>query len=139
MEEIEAMVSQLVQTYEMIEDSQGLMDPLLEVVGNCPKCKKQVIEKTKGYFCESRECDFALWKENRFFQILGKEISKPIAEKLLKTGQVWLGGCRSKKTGKSYDCIVHLKITEDGKTKFEMEFERKLQKEKVAKKKERIR
>ncbi len=124
MEEIETMITELVQTYEVIKDGQVLMNPVSEPVGACPCCGKQVVEKTKGYFCESKECDFALWKENRFFETLGKELTKPVAEKLLMANQVWLGGCRSKKSGKSYDCIVTMQVDSNGKPQFGMEFER---------------
>lgn len=124
MEEIETMITELVQTYEVIKDSRVLMNPVSEQVGTCPCCGKSVIEKSKGYFCESKECDFALWKENRFFEALGKELTKTVAEKLLMAGQVWLGGCRSKKSRKSYDCIVTLHMDSNGKPQFGMEFER---------------
>ena len=125
MREIETMINELVQTYQVMEDGRELLYPVDKEVGKCPCCGKDIVERTKGYFCENKECGFALWKENHFFQALGKELSKPVVEKLLKTGQVWLGGCRSKKSGKTYDCIVHLKMDDSGKPQFEMEFERK--------------
>ncbi len=31
------------------------------VVGKCPRCGAAVTESTKGFFCSSRACRFALW------------------------------------------------------------------------------
>lgn len=124
MDEINSMIQELVKTYEAIEDSSVLMDSKSEMVGTCPKCGQRIVESAKGFFCENKECGFALWKENHYFQSLGKELTKPVAEKLLKAGQVWLGGCRSKKSGKTYDCIVTLRVNDMGKPQFGMEFER---------------
>ena len=38
-----------------------------EAVGVCPRCGAPVFEGKKGFFCDNRECSFALWKDNRFF------------------------------------------------------------------------
>ena len=38
-----------------------------EAVGVCPRCGAPVYEGKKGFFCDNRECSFALWKDNRFF------------------------------------------------------------------------
>lgn len=37
-----------------------------EAVGTCPRCGASVYEGQKGFFCENRDCAFALWKDNRF-------------------------------------------------------------------------
>ena len=34
--------------------------------GVCPRCGGSVYENKKGFCCESRACEFALWKDNRF-------------------------------------------------------------------------
>lgn len=120
--EISRMITELVKTYKIIEDAEVLMNPANEPMGTCPCCGKNVVEKSKGYFCESRECSFALWKENRFFDSLGKKLTKQIAEKLIRDGKAKLKGCKSAKTGKSYDCTVVMKV-EDGRCNFRLEFE----------------
>ena len=61
------------------------------------------VEKPKGFFCEDRSCGFALWKQNRFFESIGKKMTKQTAIKLLQNGKVKLKGCKSQKTGKNYD------------------------------------
>ena len=62
--EISEMITELVQTYKVIEDAEVLMKPVQEAMGICPCCGKSVVEKSKGFFCESG--DFALWKNNKF-------------------------------------------------------------------------
>ena len=120
--EIGDMIQELVQTYKVIEDAEVLMKPVQEPMGNCPCCGKSVIEKSKGYFCDSKQCNFALWKNNRFFDSLGKKLTKQIAEKLIKDGKAKLKGCKSAKTGKTYDCTVVMTV-EDGRCNFRLEFD----------------
>lgn len=125
MAEIEEMVSTLVETYEPVEGADVLMHPVYEPVGVCPCCGKSVVEKSKGFFCEDNACKFALWKENRFFDSLSKKITKPVAEKLLSNGKAKLKGCKSQKTGKTYDCNVKMSVNEAGYPQFALEFEKK--------------
>ena len=62
--------------YELIQliisYAEVLMHPALEEIGTCPCCGRHGVEKQKGYFCEDRGCSFVLWKQNRFFEALGK-------------------------------------------------------------------
>ena len=118
--EISEMITELVQTYKVIEDAEVLMKPVQEAMGICPCCGKSVVEKSKGFFCESG--DFALWKNNKFFDALGKKLTKQIAEKLIKDGRAKLKGCKSAKTGKTYDCTVVMTV-EDGRCNFRLEFD----------------
>lgn len=119
---IEDMVSDLVKTYKVIEDAEVLMHPVHETIGDCPCCGSIVKEKSKGFFCDSRECGFVLWKENHFFASIGKKLTKQVAERLLKEGKVKLNGCHSQKTGKDYDATVVLGVDDDKRAKFSMEF-----------------
>lgn len=66
-DEIEELIRNLIDTYEVIPDAEVLMHPAYEPIGKCPRCGKDVIEKSKGFFCSDKECKFALWKDNRFF------------------------------------------------------------------------
>lgn len=45
-----------------------------KVIGVCPNCGNSVVEREKGWFCESNPCRFVLWKDNAFFKRLGKRI-----------------------------------------------------------------
>ena len=124
MDEIEEMITGLVRTYKVIEDAEVLMHPALEEIGICPCCGSHVVERQKGYFCENRQCNFILWKENRFFEALGKKMTKQIAAKLLSEGKASLKGCKSKKTGKTYDTTVVMTVDENQRAAFELNFER---------------
>ena len=122
MQEIENLIATLIDTYEVIPDAEVLMHPVYMPLGKCPHCGKDVIEKSKGFFCSDKECKFALWKENRLFDSLSKKMTKQIAEQLLKNGRVKLKKCRSVKTGKTYDCTVVLSVNDVGQAQFNLEF-----------------
>ncbi len=124
MAEIEEMITVLVRTYKVIEDAEVLMHPALEEIETCPCCGKHVVEKQKGFFCEDRACNFALWKQNRFFEAIGKKMTKQIATKLLAAGEVALKGCKSQKTGKTYDTTVVMTVDENQKAVFQLNFEK---------------
>ena len=124
MNEIEEMITELVRTYKIIEDAEVLMHPVLEEIGTCPCCGRHVVERQKGYSCENRQCNFVLWKQNRFFEALGKKMTKPVAIKLLSDGKVALKGCKSKKTGKTYDTTVIMTVDEKQRAVFELNFEK---------------
>lgn len=124
MDEIEEMITGLVRTYKVIEEAEVLMHPALEEIGICPCCGSHVVERQKGYSCENRQCNFMLWKENRFFVALGKKMTKQIAAKLLSEGKASLKGCKSKKTGKTYDTTVVMTVNENQRATFELNFER---------------
>ena len=123
MQEIVAMISSLVSNYQVVQDAEILMPPAGETVGKCPVCGSAVMERPKGWFCSNRQCKFALWKENRFFESLGKKLNSQMAEKLLTAGKVKLKGCKSAKTGKTYDTTVVMKTCDDGKVQFSLDFE----------------
>ncbi|QEH70579.1 type IA DNA topoisomerase [Cellulosilyticum sp. WCF-2] len=124
MDEIEEMITDLVKNYKIIEDAEVLMHPALEEIGTCPCCGRHVIEKQKGYFCEDRGCSFVLWKQNRFFEALGKKMTKQTASKLLHDGKVELKGCKSQKTGKTYDTTVVMSVDENKRAVFQLSFEK---------------
>lgn len=124
MYEIEEMIIDLVKNYKIIEDAEVLMHPALEEIGTCPCCGRHVIEKQKGYFCEDRGCSFVLWKQNRFFEALGKKMTKQTASKLLHDGKVELKGCKSQKTGKTYDTTVVMSVDENKRAVFQLSFEK---------------
>lgn len=122
MREIDEMVSNLIDTYEIIQDAEVLMHPVYMPLGKCPHCGNDVIEKSKGFFCSDKDCKFTLWKENRLFDSLSKKMTKQIAEQLLKNGKAKLKKCRSVKTGKTYDCTVVLSVNDVGQAQFNLEF-----------------
>lgn len=122
MNEIDELISNLIDTYEVIPDAEVLMHPVYMPIGKCPHCGKDVEEKSKGFFCSDKECKFVLWKENRLFDSLSKKMTRQIAEQLLKNGKAKLKKCRSVKTGKTYDCTVILSVNDVGQAQFNLEF-----------------
>lgn len=108
MDGITAMLGELMQTYKPIPGAEVLFPSGREVVGKCPRCKADVTETPKGFFCENRTCSFALWKNSKFFIAKKKTLTKTLAVTLLKDGRAPLKGCYSEKTGKTYDAVILL-------------------------------
>ena len=81
-----------------------------EAVGTCPRCGGTVYGGKKGFFCDNRDCSFALWKENK------------LAAALLKEGRVSVSGLYSEKTGNTYDAVVLLDDTGGKYVNFRLEF-----------------
>ena len=120
MTEIKDMISSLVNTTEAVKGANVLMKN--KVIGVCPNCGKSVVEREKGWFCESNPCRFVLWKDNAFFKRLGKRLDAHVADKLLRDGRVRLKDCKSAK-GKTYNATVLLSCETGGRSKFSLEFE----------------
>ena len=123
MQEIFDMIASLVSTYEIVKDAEVLMPDEKTIIGKCPVCGSAVTEKSKGFFCADRNCGFVLWKNDRYFERIGKKMNREITERLLSEGKVKLKDCKSQKTGRSFDAIVCMSVTEQRKLKFTMEFD----------------
>ena len=120
MTEINTMITELVKNTEMKKGVNALMKN--KIIGVCPNCGANVVEREKGWFCESNPCRFVLWKDNAFFKRLGKRLDSHVADKLLRDGRVRLKDCKSVK-GKTYNATVLLGTETDGRSKFSLEFE----------------
>ena len=124
MAEISRMVSDLVKTYSVIKGAEVLFPSGRDVIGKCPRCGGDVTESKKGFFCESNDCRFGLWRDNKF--LTGKKITltKKMVATLLKDGKIPVKGIFSEKTGKSYDAT--LVMSDDGaKTIYSLDFGKK--------------
>ena len=120
MTEINTMITELVKNTERKKGANALMKN--KIIGVCPNCGANVVEREKGWFCENRECRFVLWKDNAFLKRLGKRMDAHVADKLLRDGRVRLKDCKSAK-GKTYNATVLLGTEADGRSKFSLEFE----------------
>ena len=120
MTEINTMITELVKNTEMKKGANALMKS--KIIGVCPNCGANVVEREKGWFCENRECRFVLWKDNAFFKRLGKRLDAHVADKLLRDGRVRLKDCKSAK-GKTYNATVLLGTEADGRSRLSLEFE----------------
>ena len=124
MAEISRMVSDLVKTYSVIKGAEVLFPSGRDVIGKCPRCGGDVTESKKGFFCETNDCRFGLWRDNKF--LTGKKITmtKKMAATLLRDGKIPVKGIFSEKTGKSYDAT--LVMSDDGeKTIYSLDFGKK--------------
>ena len=119
---ISAMLKELVGTYRMIKGTEYLFTPPREVVGKCPRCGGDVAELQKGFFCQNEGCKFAIWKNNKWWELKHKQPTKAIVTALLKDGRAHVRGLYSEKTGKTYDATVVLE--DDGQyANFKLEFD----------------
>ena len=119
---ISAMLEELVGTYQAIKGTEYLFSPSHEVVGKCPRCGGEVAEMQKGFFCQTESCKFAIWKNNKWWEMKHKQPTKAIVTALLKDGRAHVRGLYSEKTGKTYDATVVL--ADDGQyANFKLEFD----------------
>ena len=123
MEEIESMMKTLVNQYVNVPNAPARVTSGAPVVGTCPHCGSEVAEREKGWFCTSRECRFVIWKDNAFFNRLGKRPTRQVVDKLLRDGRARLKDCKSQRTGKTYNASVLMTTEADGRAKFSLEFE----------------
>ena len=123
MEEIESMMKSLVNQYANTPNAPARAANGAPVVGTCPHCGSEVAEREKGFFCASRECRFVIWKDNAFFNRLGKRPTRQVVDKLLRDGRARLKDCKSQRTGKTYNASVLMTTEADGRAKFSLEFE----------------
>lgn len=101
-----------------------------EMIGKCPFCGKNVYESDKNYFCEgykdNPKCEFRIWKNNKFFDLIHKSLTKDIVMELLKNGQVKATGLYSEKKQVYYNAIIILSsmVDENGiqKVNFKLQF-----------------
>ena len=103
MQGIEAMARELVKTYPFLSDDKAqLFKPERVELGKCPRCGSPVYEGKKNYYCSDKECSFAMWKNDRFFEERKVTFSPKIAAALLKDGRASVKKLYSPKTGKTY-------------------------------------
>lgn len=95
-----------------------------EVLGKCPKCGSDVCESYKAYNCENEDCNFIVWKDNKWWKLKGKKLTKTIVKKLLKDHEVLVNDFKSK-NGKTYSAKVSFDLTHEKYINFKLEFNNK--------------
>ena len=107
--DIEHMVSGLVSDYTPVAEASILFPTGREVVGKCPRCGCVVSEAKSGYFCESLDCKFGLWRDNKFLAAKRISLTRPLAAELLGKGRAHLDEIYSQRMDKYYpgDLILH--------------------------------
>ena len=121
MEGIAGMLHELVQTYHAISGSEYLFSQERESLGPCPRCGGKVTENRKGFCCENKECQFAIWKDNKWWAAKKKQLTKAIVSKLLKDGRARVSGLYSEKTKRTYTATV-LMLDKGNFVNFSLEF-----------------
>jgi DNA topoisomerase-3 len=94
-------------------------------LGVCPRCGLPVREGAKGYFCDSRSCEFKLWKSSKFWTAKKQPFTAAIVAALLKEGSVELKNLNSEKTGKTYSATISLDDNGGKYVNFKMSFDKK--------------
>ena len=128
MGEITSLVGKILSVCrEIPETERRRFQKAREVIGKCPVCGSDVYEGKQNFYCSNRQCDFALWKENRFLGSMEKNLDKKMARELLDKACTHVKGLYSKKKDMKFDADLLLTL-EDGKPRFHLEFPKKKKK-----------
>lgn len=128
MGEITSLVRKILEVCrEIPEEERRRFQTAREVIGKCPVCGCDVFEGKQNFYCSNRQCDFALWKENRFLGSMEKNLDKKMAKELLDKACTHVKGLYSKKKDMKFDADLLLTL-EDGKPRFHLEFPKKKKK-----------
>ena len=128
MGEITSLVRKILEVCrEITEEERRRFQMEREVIGKCPVCGCDVFEGKQNFYCSNRQCDFALWKENRFLGSMEKNLDKKMARELLDKACTHVKGLYSKKKDMKFDADLLLTL-EDGKPRFHLEFPKKKKK-----------
>ena len=128
MGEITSLVRKILEVCrEIPEEERRRFQTAREVIGKCPVCGCDVFEGKQNFYCSNRQCDFAIWKENRFLGSMEKNLDKKMARELLDKACTHVKGLYSKKKDMKFDADLLLTL-EDGKPRFHLEFPKKKKK-----------
>lgn len=113
---------------EMKESEIPSINKQVTVIGQCPKCGKNVVETPKAYSCEAtrnKECNFILWKSDKFFETFGKKLTLTIAKELINKRKSTIKGLKSpNKKDVVFDAVVHIiENSETGYWNYKLDFD----------------
>lgn len=122
MDDIVAMLEEILNGCRKIpEEERNRFQTTKELIGKCPVCGSDIFEGKRNFYCSNRQCDFALWKDNRFLEGMEKKLDKKMAKELLDKACTHIKGLYSKKKDARFDADL-LMTLENGKPKFHLEF-----------------
>ena len=111
----DAMAKSVLRTVAaIVQSKQGVMDKAAqyakgivdgEPLGKCPKCGGNVYETAKGFKCEKDDCKFFIYRQDKFFASLGKQLTAKAVQIMLKTNRLTVKNCKSKK-GNTFDAVI---------------------------------
>ena len=119
------MLKELISRYSGVSEKQKEQfshGTKKESLGSCPRCGRPVYEGQKNFYCSDRKCQFALWKNDRFFESQGKKMDAGTVKKLLAKGKIHYKDLHSQKTGRTYEATVVMADSGEGYVKFNLEF-----------------
>lgn len=104
---IESFVTELVEVYKGNFAENGK-----EIIGKCPRCGKNIYEGKTNYYCETgKECNFVIWKEDKFFLSKRKPLTKPMVKAFLEKGRIKAAGLYSEKKDTTYMAYIFMEDT----------------------------
>ena len=122
MDDIVTMLEEILNGCRKIpEEERNRFQTAKELIGKCPVCGSDIFEGKRNFYCSDRQCDFALWKDNRFLEGMEKKLDKKMAKELLDKACTHVKGLYSKKKDARFDADL-LMTLENGKPKFHLEF-----------------
>lgn len=122
MDDIVTMLEEILNGCRKIpEEERNRFQTAKELIGKCPVCGSDIFEGKRNFYCSNRQCDFALWKDNRFLEGMEKKLDKKMAKELLDKACTHVKGLYSKKKDSRFDADL-LMTLENGKPKFHLEF-----------------
>ena len=122
MDDIVAMLEEILNGCRKIpEEERNRFQTAKELIGKCPVCGSDIFDGKRNFYCSNRQCDFALWKDNRFLEGMEKKLDKKMAKELLDKACTHIKGLYSKKKDSKFDADL-LMTLENGKPKFHLEF-----------------
>lgn len=121
------MTTDLVKAYPFLGEDQSRMFHAedREAIGLCPRCGKSVYEGTKGFFCTDLGCGFALWKDNKFFAAMKKQMNRRMAAELLKNGRTYSKKLYSAKKDGFFEAAIIMEDSGGKYVNFKLEFTEK--------------
>ena len=101
-----------------------IVQPDTIIVGNCPDCQSPVIETEKSFGCSNWKngCKFNIWKNDKYINGFGKEITPLMVKLLLENGKVGFRGLKSKKGTTFAAYFFYVKDPESLRYNWQMKF-----------------
>lgn len=124
LDRIKKFTSEAVGTIKQDESGFGRPSFSKESVGKCPLCGSDIIETERAFGCSGWKsgCKYTLWKNDKYIAALGKQVTRPMVEILLKNGKVGFKNLKSKKGTTFAAYLFYEKNEATGYFNWRMEF-----------------
>lgn len=119
---IEDLVKNLTATYKGVTESPIELPVNPNPLGQCPRCQDNIFEGDKRYFCQNKDCQFSLWKDNRFFTSKKKKLTRALVASFLQNGWIEMDDLFSPKTQKTYAAKILMEDTGGKYVNFRLKF-----------------